>query len=213
MNFHPMGGLTEQEKRQRPNTREFKGDGTPYLPVPGLISLAPGDGAVRVGTLELPANLTYQVAVDATLQNLETRVEPTVVVRHAPDGTPVLLRNVRSNDGFWQPGMSVFVDGEWDEEVPAPDPQAPVADALEAMRAELEHLRASNSSQQSSSEVTDALAEMRAELERLRQSAQQAASEPASELNFSAVKGAEQGKEAQKEREKQALQKEQKAGG
>lgn len=119
MSFHTIEGLTEQERRRRPNSREFKGDGTPFLKVPGLRALAAGDGAVRVGDLELPAVYTYRVPLDVSLTEFETRSEPLVKLDRAPDGTPILLRNKHSNDGIWQPGLSIFVDGEWDEEAAA----------------------------------------------------------------------------------------------
>jgi hypothetical protein len=35
------------------------------------------------------------------------------------DGTPVLVRSVKSNDGFWQLGLQVQVDGDWEKDADA----------------------------------------------------------------------------------------------
>lgn len=120
MSFHTIEGLSEAERQLRPNVREFRGDGTPYLKVPGLLKLAEGDGAVRVGDLELPATYTYQVPLDGSERpQMETRTEPMVILRNAPDGTPILLRNRHSNEGMWQDGVAVYVDGEWAPDAPS----------------------------------------------------------------------------------------------
>ena len=49
-----------------------------------------------------------------------------IVVDHDQDGTPILLRNISSNDGIWQTGERIYVLGVWDEGVPAPE--LPAAD-------------------------------------------------------------------------------------
>ena len=125
--FHPMLGLTEREQRRKPNTREFRGDGSPYLLTPGLLALD-AEGAVRVGSLELPATLTREEPLNTGLTLFQTITEPMVQLDQAPDGTRVLLRNLRSNDGLWQEGTPVYVSGEWETETsPAKTPRSETA--------------------------------------------------------------------------------------
>jgi hypothetical protein len=119
--FAPLAGLDDREEVLA-NTRLFLGDGTPFLKVPGLKSLE----AVRQGTQVLPAEIVQEYPTDHTLRRLETVAMPSVILGRAADGTPVLRRNICSNDGLWQDGREFSVTGEWDETVPeAPLPEKP----------------------------------------------------------------------------------------
>src|SRR5205085_2256456 len=112
--FHPLIGLTEAEKVSA-NTREFEGSGTPYLKVPGLVSLS----AVRVGQAEVPLahEITYPVSAGDPPQ-MKTETLDLVRLETLADGTPVLLRNIVSNDGMWQTGVKVYVTGQWQGDKP-----------------------------------------------------------------------------------------------
>lgn len=123
--FAPIAGLDEREEVLA-NTRQFMGDGTPFLKCPGLKKLE----AVRIGNQILPAEIVQEYPKDHTLARLETVSMPMVVLAHAADGTPVLRRNVCSNHGMWQSNVEFSVTGEWDESVPAvPLPEKPAKKA------------------------------------------------------------------------------------
>lgn len=107
--FHPLEGLTAAEKREQ-NCREFEGTGTPYLPVPGLKSLE----KVRIGATEIPLSIIERVPVDANATIHEDVTIEMIRLEEGPGGTPVLLRNIKSNDGMWQAGMKIYVTGKWD---------------------------------------------------------------------------------------------------
>ena len=118
--FHPVAGVDRREEVAA-NTRAFKGDGTPYLKVPGLLKVE----GIRVNFAELPLVEKREYPVDHTHQRLMTDEFPTVALEQAQDGTPVLLRSITSNDGLWQDGEPIYVTGEWDDAVPAPEKIAP----------------------------------------------------------------------------------------
>jgi hypothetical protein len=106
--FPPIEGMEKREIR-RENTHEFKGDGTPYLRVPGCLKV----DEVRVGNELLPPSIEQEYPTDMTLRRLTAMQLPGYYLTKAADGTPVLLRAVISNDGIWQDGVSVWVTGEW----------------------------------------------------------------------------------------------------
>lgn len=119
--FHPIEGLTQAETAAA-NVREFKGDGSPYLHVPGLKKLA----GVRVGPQIIPLEIEQRIPTSPSLTEFETVKTPLVVVETAPTGERILLRSIQSNNGIWQDGMPVYVAGEWDAEggeEPATDPK------------------------------------------------------------------------------------------
>lgn len=98
--------------------RSFEGDGTPFLKVPGLIKVR----SVRIGTTEIPLTITEHYPIDLTenLTNLEEHDVPLIKQDKLDDGTPILIRSIKSNDGFWQKGVEVHVDGSWSKEADAP---------------------------------------------------------------------------------------------
>lgn len=113
--FHPLVGLTEQEQVSA-NTREFTGDGTPYLKVAALVTLL----GVRIGPQDIP--LTQEISFPISAGDPPRMGHETleIVKREAlADGTPVLLRNIASNNGIWQAGVPIYVSGEWADEKPA----------------------------------------------------------------------------------------------
>jgi hypothetical protein len=111
--FHKIQGRTTEEKAA--NVRVFVGDGTPFLSVPGLKKVE----TVRVGGITL-ADFEQKVPVDSTLTKFEDQKVQMVELVEAEDGSPVLLRNIQSNDGVWQEGVSVYIAGEYDGEEAAP---------------------------------------------------------------------------------------------
>ena len=112
--FHPV---TEAVAPTDPrNFRPFIGDGTPYLKVPGLKSVS----AVRVGTVEIPLDLEEEVLNDLSeLQRTETHKHELIRLEQDADGSPILMRSIKSNDGMWQTGVTVYVAGEWATDKPA----------------------------------------------------------------------------------------------
>jgi hypothetical protein len=115
--FHP---LYELDKALPGNGqfRQFVGDGTAYLKVPGLLSIT----AVRVGTTDIPLTLKEEVLIDMS-EAAKTEWHEHELIRFAMDvdGIPVVMRSIKSNDGIWQPGVNVYVAGTW-----ADDPEGAV---------------------------------------------------------------------------------------
>lgn len=112
--FHPLEGITAQEA-QAANVKQFAGDGTPYLKVPGLKSVK----SVRIGTQVLPMEIKQRFPKDSTGKELIETTSPMVQVQNGPDGTPILLRSIQSNDGVWQAGAQIFIQGDWEDDAPA----------------------------------------------------------------------------------------------
>jgi hypothetical protein len=105
--FHPLEGLNEAEQAAA-NVRQFQGDGTPYLKVPGLERVT----SIRVGAQEIPLEIEQRFPKDGTLRELATVSTPLISLQTGPDGVPVLLRSKQSNDGVWQ-NAPVYVAGDW----------------------------------------------------------------------------------------------------
>lgn len=128
--FHQMPGVSAEDIRSG-KCREFTGDGTPHLRVPGLV----GDpGAVRVDRIELPTRLKMGFP-DNHLNGQIIHSDMQILrVDSDTDGVPVLLRSIVSNDGIWQKGHKVFVWGDWEDltgDVPKPE-EVPPAPKLQA---------------------------------------------------------------------------------
>ena len=115
--FHPLVGISEEERSAK-NVRQFVGDGSPVLKVPGLKEVT----SVRVGTADIPLTMTEQVPIDVDAKRHETHEIALIKLDKAPDGTPILMRSIKSNNGMWQAGVPVFVGGKWGDtkEVTAP---------------------------------------------------------------------------------------------
>lgn len=111
--FHQLDGLTVQEQ-QAENVREFVGDGTPYLKVPGLKDQPK---SVRLGHTFLPMTITQDFPTGIP-GRLESVTSPLYILQHQADGMPVLLRSQQSNDGVWQKDVPVFVQGDWEDSSP-----------------------------------------------------------------------------------------------
>ena len=96
--------------------REFIGDGSPLLPVHGLIG---HPHSVRVGTTEVPLRIPITFQNNRLNgQTIDTDM-PLLAVAKDAAGNAVLRRSLSSNDGNWQKGAKVFVWGEWQEEAKA----------------------------------------------------------------------------------------------
>jgi hypothetical protein len=93
------------------NTREFIGDGTPYLKVPGCVKVE----SVRVGQQVIPLAEIRNYPTDATLQRFDQVTEPMIALEQGNDGTPVLMRSQLSNDGIWQKDKPVYVTAQWSD--------------------------------------------------------------------------------------------------
>lgn len=106
--FHPDPAVAE--RRDDPiNARVFKGDGTPYLRVPGLVALE----KVVIGNMTIPFSEARAYPIDVSLQRHQTVQEPLIHVTRDNDGTPVIMRSLVSNDGLWQKDANVTVIGCW----------------------------------------------------------------------------------------------------
>ena len=116
--FHQMPGVSAEEFKSG-HCREFAGNGTPHLRVPGLV----GDPtAVRVDMIDLPLRLKMSFP-DNHLNGQTVHSDMQILrMETDSDGTPVLLRSMISNDGVWQKGHKVFVWGEWENAAEAPAP-------------------------------------------------------------------------------------------
>jgi len=106
-----------QQEIIRENSRTFVGEGNLFLKVPGLKKL----DAVHMGQHQLYRTEVRKYPIDPNHTQFETDELPLVQFTHLPDGTPVLLRSVITNDGVWQAFQPFVVTGEWDETVPAPE--------------------------------------------------------------------------------------------
>jgi hypothetical protein len=106
-----------QQEQIRENTRTFMGEGTLFLKVPGLKKLE----AVYMGNQQLHRTEVRRYPIDPNHTQFENDELPLIQFTHLPDGTPVLLRSVVTNDGVWQSQAFFSVQGEWDETVPAPE--------------------------------------------------------------------------------------------
>ena len=91
------------------NTRAFVGDGSEILAIPHCI----GVSSIRIGMMPLPEYEDREYVVDASGRKTTVR-EPLWKVEALPDGTPIVLRGLISNDGIWQAGANIYVTGEWD---------------------------------------------------------------------------------------------------
>ena len=111
--FHPIEGLSQLEA-QAANVRPFVGDGTPYLKVPRLRSVQ----SVRLGSQILPPTIKQEYPVDLSMTKLHAVEMPLYILQFQADGMPVLMRSIQSNDGVWQAGSPIFVQGDWES---APD--------------------------------------------------------------------------------------------
>lgn len=107
--FHTLSTLTAADQVAG-RTREFAGDGSPYLRVPGLVTLE----AVRIGTVEIPLTEKRTYPTDGTHKNFEHVDEPLIQLERDHQGA-VLLRSILSNNGLWQSGQPVYVSGTWDD--------------------------------------------------------------------------------------------------
>lgn len=105
--FHRLDALAPEESAE--NTRQFDGDGTPYLKVPGLMKVE----SVRIGKTSLPLEMEMEWPTDPSLTTIQKAMVPFVVLEHTEEGEAVLLRSMQSNDGIWQKGQKIFVTGAW----------------------------------------------------------------------------------------------------
>ncbi len=124
--FAALEGLNAQEMYAA-NVRTFVADGTPYLFVPGLKSVS----SVRVGGTTIPLEEMREFPMDADHKRFISIPIPLISLQFDSSGNAILLRNELSNDGIWQPGVNVYVGGEWDEGV-----QEPIEDDEETPEAE-----------------------------------------------------------------------------
>lgn len=107
----PQRNIEQEElsAQERANTREFRGDGTPFLKLPGCISVS----RVIVGTVELPAYVNNRFPLDADAKEHISADWPLYDLSTDETGMPVLVRSVQSNDGIWQEGVTICITGEW----------------------------------------------------------------------------------------------------
>jgi hypothetical protein len=103
------------------NTKKFVGNGTPFLEVPGLVTVK----AVRIGDVEIPLIETRKHPTDSTLTNFVEVEEKIIDLQTNPDGVKTLLRSILSNNGIWQAGASIFVTGDWEGEKAKKSPTPP----------------------------------------------------------------------------------------
>lgn len=115
------------------STRYFKGEGTPYIALPGLLSGYNADGTprqvreVRVDGMLLPptekrsfplnAGGTHpQFAATPGPDGYREVDQPLWMLDVADNGTVVMIRNEISNDGIWQKDSVIAVTADWVED-------------------------------------------------------------------------------------------------
>jgi len=103
-------------------TRVFEGDGSIMLPVPGLKELL----GVRLGQRPMPMKEQRTWPLDPSHEQKVTVPLDLFLLDHLPDGSPVLLRNLCSNDSIFQSFEPFYITGVWDDAVEAPAVPAPV---------------------------------------------------------------------------------------
>jgi len=124
--FHSVAPVQEAIKAQKGLTK-FVGNGTPNLELPGCKKVR----RVFIGDQELPEKIEevqpYEFGeIPNTSEQLMWKLER--------DGaTPILLRSLKSNDGIWQDGQAVFIDGDFEKPAAASvakneAPKAPAAE-------------------------------------------------------------------------------------
>lgn len=108
--FHEIEGLNSQEEIGK-NVRVFEGDGTPFLPVPGLMKVS----GVRIGSVVIPLEETRRIPADGSLLTIVDQKIPMIDLVGTGAGA-ILRRGKLSNDGIWQAKSKIYVAGEWEEE-------------------------------------------------------------------------------------------------
>ena len=119
MSFPHLSEIAADDKFNDGRTRAFIAKGAKVLPVPGLRKLE----RVYVGTTFLPlfAKRTFQVAKKGKAPvGKESDVQMVMLRNVAPYGA-CLLRAIYSNNGVWQDGVTIYVTGDWDEDVESGD--------------------------------------------------------------------------------------------
>lgn len=101
----------------RANVRTFIADGTGTIELPGCKRV----DAVYLNGLDIPRTTTRNFLKHDPGKALD---QQTVEIDHwvfmeDPTGMPVLHRSHLSNDGIWQAGAKVMVEGEWEDDKPA----------------------------------------------------------------------------------------------
>lgn len=114
--FVQVNDLFQQESI-RENTRTFVGEGSLFLKVPGLKKLE----AVFMGNENLHRTDVRRYPIDPNHTQFENDELPLIQFTRLPDGTPVLLRSVVTNDGIFQSGVYFSVQGEWEAGSVAPE--------------------------------------------------------------------------------------------
>lgn len=109
----PGQHVRDMDKVDRSNTRIFVGDGTMILRVPGYV-----DGSLKTVSFgsketEIPQFVVEKVPTDATHTNFVNQQIPLLLVVKDEDGTPILRRGIKSNDGIWQAGAKIYVTAAW----------------------------------------------------------------------------------------------------
>jgi hypothetical protein len=106
----PDSRAEARESAERANLVRFVGDGTTLLKTPGCTSVR----KVFVDHIEIPEILVNTINLDGA-GNLGTEEIRMWKLTTDVDGGAALQRSVVSNDGIWQLGQNVFIDGDFEE--------------------------------------------------------------------------------------------------
>lgn len=105
--FHPIAPLDKATK-EKEGFVMLVGNGTPMLECPRLKKLK----RVFIGDVELPLKLTETYLIGGG-KTEDVTLDMVRVEQPEKNGSPILLRNIKSNNGIWQEGQAIFIDGDF----------------------------------------------------------------------------------------------------
>lgn len=109
VNEFPDTGAARAAAAKLAAYRAVESDGGPALRVPGLKTLQ----GVKVGGVDIPTEMVeqYPTAVEGQFETVTVKL---LALEEDVDGTPMIVRSIKSNFGVWLVG-TVYISGTWAE--------------------------------------------------------------------------------------------------